>query len=307
MLNYQNKHLKLNSVNKSVILSNTKNQFNNNFLKYSKDAIISNGKSNDLENIEKKQTDFFPRIDNIKLNNSHGNQHNTNLSNFKKTSNSLKSNLYSQNLSNEISNDGQDWKKYLLHESRKKSNPIALVSSSKIIDQIRSSNNSPPVNINDRNNLNNDIIIPKSIALIEIKSSKDPTTSNKLGFKYEILNINQSIDKKNGKSINGDNEKDDHYNSQQFKSNNQMSSSFIQSNKTTSPRNSFRGRTKTTKESSSSSMNVNHVKSNHTTKISFESLEELHYIYNNLFHQNRVLAYKLDFEEKNDSNLDIDL
>ena len=56
--------------------------------------------------------------------------------------------------------------------------------------------------------------------------------------------------------------------------------------------------TKTTKDSSFTSQKLNNIK---TTNLEVESIEELHFIYNNLYHQNKSLAFKfenLEMEEE---------
>ena len=57
-------------------------------------------------------------------------------------------------------------------------------------------------------------------------------------------------------------------------------------------------RTKTTKDSSFNSLKLNNIKG---TNLEVESIEELHYIYNNLYQQNKALAFKfenLEIEEE---------
>ena len=291
MMNSCKKQVKLSSVNKSII-SKTKIKFHHNDINFSNQILNQMEKSSN-ENIDKKQLDIFPKIETLKLKISIVSK--TKFFNFKKA-NILKTNKNYFNISNELSIDNKEKINPLLNQSKKRANLIPLVSFSKIDDMI-SSNESPQLNINDKNNISNNIIYPKNIALIH---------DNSKHMKNDNIGYNQSIvtNSKKNKLFTRDVEKEDN-SIQQFMSNNQMSNSFIHKNKTASPWKSFRKVNKSSKDYFSSGK-VNRLKSTQTTKITFESLEELHYIYNNLYHQNRVLAYKLDFEEKNDSNVDIE-
>jgi hypothetical protein len=66
--------------------------------------------------------------------------------------------------------------------------------------------------------------------------------------------------------------------------------------------------TNTTKDDSFASKNFNRRRSNSfPLKIYVDSIEDLHYVYNNLYRQNRELAVKLDFEESQIKETEIEL
>lgn len=300
MISNYNKSLKSNSVNKSISLNKNKNpiSFNNNIVRVSKDLIQSSHRvelSNHDFHDKKLNNDVFPRIDSSKLNKGLDGKK-TSLSNFNMKSNSLKKGVMSELASRDISYEGDS--KIQLQNFKVK--PIALMSNRTLM---KSNNNSPRGINQDKIDLSGDNIFPtKNMNFINIYSNRSKESSkSKVGFKEEgNVNLSMEHNLKNGKSFNADNSnilniEREEMNTSQLQSKKQSNNSFIHnsSHKSASPI----SHSKTTKETSLSSIKLNKIKPYQQNKIEIDSLEELHFVYNNLFRQNRELAHRFEGDE----------
>lgn len=311
-----NKHLKSNSVNKSIHISKMKNtciSFNNNIFKVPKEIFYSTHKFDFscADYSDKKQVGVFPKID-CK---NQVDMKKTTPTKFNSKSSSSKKNILYEPL-RDFSYEGEEKK---IHLQNKKVKPIALFSSKMNEKQFKSNNNSPRLIMNDnRSDASNDNIMPtKNIKFMNVYSNrKNDDKRSRRDSKEEGINLNHSMEMNNikeGKSFHGDNcelnfkLKEDNTISQ-LKAIKMMNTSYSHniSHKSASPR--YPSRTYTTKDNYLCSKKLNILKSlTNPTKIYVESIEDLHFIYNNLYRQNRELAYKLDFEEKDVEGLDVDL
>lgn len=304
------RYLKSNSVNKSVHISNLSNtnmNLHNYIYQVPKDKFNSRRKSdnNSPENTEKKQVGF-PKIES------------KNVTEFKKTATVFKFNSKStgskKNFYDNLKEFSIEGEEKMIQFQNKIIKPVAIISSKNNQTQFKSSNNSPRVNLNDnKSDASNDSINPtKNNHLMYSKLRKGKNQIIK-DWKEEGINISTEINNhKKGKSFHLDEceiiikEKDD---STPLEVREKMKKDeFIdnQGNQKTFPRNP--NRTYTIKDDSFTLKNLNRRRSSSfPTKIYVESIEDLHYVYNNLYRQNRELALKLDFEDKNLAGNEIEL
>jgi hypothetical protein len=304
------RYLKSNSVNKSVHISKFNNMSMNlqNYInEVPKDKINSTkkGDNSNPEQTDKKQVGF-PKIEA------------KNVGELKKTATVFKFNSKStgskKNFYDNLKDFSLEGDEKVIHFQNKIIKPVAIVSYKNTEIQFKSSHNSPRINLNDnKSDVSNDNIIPtKNNNFIYSKFTKGKNFLAK-SWKEEGMNISTEINNfRKRKSFYG--EECELF----IKDKEDISQKDIEDRSKRDGVGEYKGLqkscphnvncTNTTKDDSFASKNFNRRRSSSfPTKIYVESIEDMHYVYNNLYRQNRELAFKLDFEQNNIKETEIEL